>query len=144
VYLTLTPQVLTTMVPSGLLLALFYGRDRRGPGGSVGPATELARAAAAACLLWLVMVIGFHTALALAGYSKLLRYVILATPASILLPALLIPCSRETMSSKCVLVRALRWPVTACLAAGVIAEVATGISAAFHVQQALIVPFTGL
>jgi 4-amino-4-deoxy-L-arabinose transferase-like glycosyltransferase len=144
VYLTTTPQVLTTLVPSVVLLALFYGRDRTLPAASVAPPADSVRAAATACLLWLVLVIGFHTALGLAGYSKLLRYVILATPASILLPALLVPCSRQALSTKGAFVRAVRWPVTACLAAGVVAEVATGIAAAFRFQSALIVPFTGL
>jgi ABC-type transport system involved in cytochrome c biogenesis permease component len=96
---------------------------------------------ATACLLWLLVVIGFHIALGFAGYSKLLRYIILATPASILLPALLAPYAWDTLSSKGSLVRVLRLPVIICLAIGAVAEVAAGISAAFHVQQALIVPF---
>jgi hypothetical protein len=103
-----------------------------------------ARASATACLLWLFVVMAFHIALGFAGYSKLLRYIILATPASILLPALLAPCAWETLSNKGSLVRILRLPVMLCLAVGTVAEVAEGISAAFHVQKALIAPFIGL
>jgi 4-amino-4-deoxy-L-arabinose transferase-like glycosyltransferase len=155
VYLTLTPMVMTTILPSLVLLVLFYLPAEKPesllsetPSGSEVArgflSTSSARASATACLLWLFVVIAFHIALGFAGYSKLLRYIILATPASILLPALLAPYAWETLSNKGSLVRMLRLPVMICLAVGTVAEVAAGISAAFHVQRALIAPFIGL
>jgi 4-amino-4-deoxy-L-arabinose transferase-like glycosyltransferase len=152
VYLTLTPMVMATILPSLALLVLFYlpeeKTDSLSSGFPLRPEVargfllmSSARALATACLLWLLVVIGFHIALGFAGYSKLLRYIILATPASILLPALLAPHAWDTLSSKGSLVRVLRLPIMLCLAVGTVAEVAVGISAAFHVQQTLIVPF---
>lgn len=146
VYLTTTPMVLTTIIPSALLLILSYARpkDDRSASGDTHLSTTYVRATALACLLWLSMVIAFHMALGFAGYSILLRYLILLAPASILLPSLLVPHFLERRSDKGSFVGVLERAMLVCSAVGVIVEVATGINAALHVQRALLIPFTGL
>lgn len=72
VYLELLPQVLWTLVPSLLLLGLQWtNRDLR--------------LKALGLLTWIGTVVGTHIVLGFLGYSKLLRYVILITPASVML-----------------------------------------------------------
>ena len=148
VYLTTTASVVTTTLPSIALLLLAYvrgRRDRSGKGGDASPSRPLVTAGA--CLVWMVMVIGFHMALAFAGYSVLLRYLILMTPASILLPSILVPHLMERRPRQGLPVSWIGRTTRVfliCVAAGVLAEVATGIDVAMHVQRALIVPLTGL
>jgi hypothetical protein len=72
VYLELLPQVVWTLGPSLVLLAFQWSRR------------EL-RTKALALVAWIATVIGAHVALGAMGYPKLLRYVILATPATVLL-----------------------------------------------------------
>ena len=72
VYLELLPQVVWTFVPSILLMA-FQWNNR-----------EL-RLKSMALLVWIVAVVAAHMVLGFIGYSKLLRYVILVTPATIML-----------------------------------------------------------
>lgn len=72
VYLTLPPVVLWTLIPSLALLARQW-KD------------ATLRALGAALAAWIVAVLGANAVLGAAGYSKLLRYAILATPASVLL-----------------------------------------------------------
>jgi 4-amino-4-deoxy-L-arabinose transferase-like glycosyltransferase len=147
IYLTTTSMVMTTIVPSAMLLMLFYARrkdDRSIRPGDTHGSMSCIRATATACLLWISIVIAFHMALGFVGYSILLRYVILLTPASILLPSLLVPHFMEQRSRKGSLVSRLELPVLLCTAAGIVVEVATGINAALHVDRALIIPFTGL
>ena len=72
VYLELFPQVVWTLVPSLVLLAFQWSRR------------EL-RNKALALLVWIATAVGAHVVLGAMGYPKLLRYVILATPATVLL-----------------------------------------------------------
>lgn len=145
VYLTTTPKVVTTMVPSIALLmfSCVRGKDDRAekPGDT---SLSHVRATATACLLWMVMVIAFHMGLAFAGYSVLLRYLILMTPASVLLPSIVVPHLMERRLRKGLLVSRIGRTLLVCAAAAVLVEVATGIDAAMHVPRALIIPLTGL
>ncbi len=72
IYLSLLPQVIWTLGPS-LLLLLARWRD------------GVVRRAGLALTAWIASVVAVHVALGFAGYSKLLRYVILVSPATILL-----------------------------------------------------------
>jgi hypothetical protein len=145
IYLTLTPLVLTTMVPSGFLLLVRYARERAD--------RSLARASSAfdghriatACLVWILLIIAFHVMLGYAGYSKLLRYVILIAPATTLLPALLLASDGDgkEKSGRRSLLGRMEAFATLCLVVGIVLEIGTGIHVAFQVQRALIVPFSG-
>lgn len=74
IYVQLLPQVIWTLCPSLILLAFQYqNREVRKRG--------------TALLLWIFIIVGTHVILGAMGYSKLLRYVILITPATILLCA---------------------------------------------------------
>ncbi len=75
VYLELLPQVLWTLVPSLVLWAMQW-RSRE------------IRRRGAALVCWIAVVCAAHVALGALGYGKLLRYVILVTPATIVLFAL--------------------------------------------------------
>jgi 4-amino-4-deoxy-L-arabinose transferase-like glycosyltransferase len=75
VYLTLMPRVVWTLVPSIACLA------------GVRPDRRTVWIAGAA-LLWIAAILAVLIALGAAGYSKLLRYAILVTPATVLLAGL--------------------------------------------------------
>lgn len=72
VYVALLPQVAWTLVPSLVLLAMQW-RNRE------------IRRRGAALVFWIVLVVGIHVALGASGYSKVLRYVILVVPATVVL-----------------------------------------------------------
>ncbi len=74
-YLRLLPQAAATLVPALLALPWMW-RERR------------SRRIAAVLVTWIASILLIHVALGYVGYSKLLRYVILVTPATILLFAL--------------------------------------------------------
>ena len=72
VYLNLLPRVLWTLVPALLLLVFQWNQAavrRKGP----------------ALAGWIAVPLAAHIGLGFAGYSKLLRYLILVTPATVLL-----------------------------------------------------------
>jgi hypothetical protein len=89
-------------------------------------------------------VVAFHTVLGFVGYSKLLRYIILITPASILFPSLLVPHAIEWRSRQGSWFGRFELSIIVLATAGIVVEVATGINTALHVQRALIIPLTGL
>lgn len=74
-YVQLLPQVIWTLIPSFLLL--MYARRVRDVG-RVG----------AGLLLWILTVVAAHMVLGAMGYSKIVRYVVLVTPATCILFAL--------------------------------------------------------
>lgn len=74
-YLRLLPQSVWTLVPSLAILAASRPTRRGGR-------------AAGALVCWIAVVTASNIALGAAGYSKLLRYVVLITPATILLAGL--------------------------------------------------------
>lgn len=129
-YLTLVPQVLWTMIPSLFFLELYWTRTA-------------SRLKGAALLAWIVMVVAVHVALGYAGFGKILRYVILITPASILLFVLLISEVRSEWQdaggwSK------IRWTTRLILilsAAAVCLEISQGIKTPLVDSDDLIIPF---
>jgi 4-amino-4-deoxy-L-arabinose transferase-like glycosyltransferase len=146
IYLTLTPLVLTTIVPSGFLHLIQYARERADRSLTrAGSAFDVHRIATA-CLVWILLIIAFHVMLGYAGYSKLLRYVILIAPATTLLPALLLASDGDgkEKSGRRSFMGRIEAFATLCLVVGIVLEIGTGIYVAFQVQRALIVPFTGL
>jgi 4-amino-4-deoxy-L-arabinose transferase-like glycosyltransferase len=83
-YLELLPQVIWTLVPS-LVLLVTQWRER-----------EL-RKRGVALVCWIVAVVGVHSALGAMGYSKVLRYVILVTPAMVILFGLVVNTAFRTI-----------------------------------------------
>lgn len=72
IYLRLLPSVLWTMVPAiGLLIAQWSDNALRRKG--------------SALLFWVSVITGVHIGLGAIGYSKLLRYIVLVTPATVLI-----------------------------------------------------------
>ncbi len=87
IYLELLPQVIWTLVPSLVLLAAQWrNRELRNRG--------------VALVLWIVVVVAVHTTLGMIGYSKVLRYVILVTPATVALFALVVGGAIEAMRER--------------------------------------------
>lgn len=72
IYLTLLPKVMWAIVPALVFYAVTF-KD------------EKVRWVGAAFILWIATVLIFHIVLGARGYSKVLRYVILAAPPAILL-----------------------------------------------------------
>lgn len=71
VYLTMTPRIIFTLVPASLLYLLIWKQSSR-------------KLTGMSLLIWISSIILFHVALGYIGYSKVIRYVILITPATIL------------------------------------------------------------
>jgi 4-amino-4-deoxy-L-arabinose transferase-like glycosyltransferase len=128
IYLTLTPVVLWTFVPDFILLGARW-RDRS------------VRNSGLALLFWLLSIIAVHIALGFLGYSKLLRYVILAVPAGILLFSLL---ASETITRCRSAGSRLYSLLVAVSLVALVLEISCGVMASFDFGADLIVPlFTG-
>jgi 4-amino-4-deoxy-L-arabinose transferase-like glycosyltransferase len=127
IYVELLPQVLFTLVPS--LLLSFVQRNQR-----------WLCARSVPLIGWLFLIAGIHTALGLAGYSKVLRYVILLTPAACLLCSLQLAALIEGLRT-----RTFQGPRAVALALGAFAglgaalEMAQGVWTSIH-DRDLIVP----
>ena len=72
IYFTVLPRVAWTFVPALLLLACSWRNT-------------VVRWKGLALLFWSLLILGAHVWLGLQGYSKLLRYAVLVTPATVLL-----------------------------------------------------------
>jgi 4-amino-4-deoxy-L-arabinose transferase-like glycosyltransferase len=83
-YVRLLPQAMVTLVPSVVALPWLWG-DRR------------SRRIVAVLCAWIAGIVLVHVALGYVGYSKLLRYVILAVPAVILLFALAVEAALQRL-----------------------------------------------
>lgn len=118
IYLTLLPRVIWTLVPSLAGLAV-PGLDAR------------ARRLALALVVWIVVVVGTVTGLGAAGYSKLMRYAILVTPATVLLFALVAGQAWAVRTDATFSPRARRLAAALVVlaAAGLLLEIAQGIHA---------------
>lgn len=128
IYLTLLPKVMWTAVPSLVLYALSLG-DRKIAG------------TGAAFILWIGVVLGFHIALGAQGYSKVLRYVILAVPPVILLFSMTVPNILERFregNSK-----GLCGALLAASAMAVALESAAGVKSAILYSIDLVFPLFG-
>lgn len=106
-YLRLLPQTVWTLGPAFGLVVV--ARPRGTPG-----------RIAWASIVWIASVVGAQIALGFLGYSKLLRYVVLITPAAILLAAVAV---REILHVAPVRVRVLG----GCLALAIALEAAQGV-----------------
>jgi len=87
IYVTLLPQVIWTLIPS-LLLWIVELRQR-----------ETFRRGAA-LIAWIVVVLGANIVLACLGYSKLMRYAILVTPATVVLFGLVTSSVLEVLPNR--------------------------------------------
>jgi 4-amino-4-deoxy-L-arabinose transferase-like glycosyltransferase len=120
IYLYLLPFILWTWVPSLVLLAAQWPN----------PAVRQKGLVLAS---WTVGILGIHIWLALTGYARLLRYVILVTPATILLFALVAstvwdahvkrPGARGGANAS--------WVLLLLAAAGLVLEIAQGVQVFF-------------
>ncbi len=137
VYLSLVPRVIWTLVPSLVLLAAQW-RD------------EFVRRRGVALVFWIAVVVAAHIALGALGYSKLLRYVVLVTPATVILFALVV-------QGPLAAVRRHRWGhglewgmvaptlLVAFALSGLGLELAQSYKTSFvDVELSLIVPLTGM
>ena len=113
VYLRLLPTTVWTLVPALAVAAVLGARGRSRP--LVG-----------ALLLWIVTVTGLAIALGAMGYSKLLRYVVLTAPATVLLAGWAVLRIEESWSGRRVPSRLL----AALVAASVLLEIAHGVQTA--------------
>ncbi|MGD0812746.1 MAG: glycosyltransferase family 39 protein [Verrucomicrobiota bacterium] len=84
IYVELLPQVIWTLIPSLVLLVMQWrGHELRKRGTGL--------------VCWIVLIVGVHCVLGALGYSKVLRYVILVTPATVVLFALVIGGALQTL-----------------------------------------------
>jgi 4-amino-4-deoxy-L-arabinose transferase-like glycosyltransferase len=129
IYLALLPRVVWTLGPSILLLAAGW-RD------------GFVRRAGLALAGWIALVVGCHVVLGYHGYSKLLRYVILVTPATVLLFALVTSAAwRQARASATPAAgRALLYALLAAAVAGFALEIAQGVITPFFDPSDLIRP----
>ena len=132
VYLTLTPMIIWTLVPDVLMLPLV--RDDR----------EVRRLGLS-CLVWILTVIGFHVAVGFLGYSRVLRYIILITPATVLLFAGMLPGVVQRLRSPDVSprFRMVAGPAIIVSLLALLLEMAAGVQAAMNYELALILPLFG-
>ena len=135
IYLQLLPQVFWTLSPALLLVAVHWTVDRL-------------RRLAIALLVWIAPIIGAHIWLGQLGYSKLLRYVILVTPAVILLFAGLFGELVERLQDDRNILgrRAVTIALVAVAVLGVGLEVLQALVSTFYdnTRMDLIMPLTGL
>ena len=128
-------QVIWTIVPA-LILLICQWSDRR------------TRRIGAALVLWIAVIIAIHIALGAAGYSKLLRYIILITPAAVLLVALVIDQLVQRWRERRYLLGSKVFTIAAAVlvAAALTFELKQSFVTAFHdnPRMDLIVPLTGL
>jgi 4-amino-4-deoxy-L-arabinose transferase-like glycosyltransferase len=132
IYVHLLPRAVWTLVPSLALLAWGWNAD---------PVRRLGLA----LVSWIALVTAVHVALGYAGYSKVLRYVILVTPATVLLFALVTDHawrhlrgrSRERGG------RTLALALLTLAALGFVLEIAQGIKTPVVDNSDVIVPFWG-
>ena len=130
IYLTLLPKVMWTIVPALILYVLTLNdRNARGPG--------------AAFILWIATVLVFHVVLGAKGYSKVLRYVILAAPPAILLFSMSVPLVLKRFREGSAKARGLYGALLVISALGVVLEAAAGIKSTALYAIDLIFPLFG-
>jgi 4-amino-4-deoxy-L-arabinose transferase-like glycosyltransferase len=134
-YLRQLPQILWTLVPSLVVLSC------------CGLARSSGRLALA-LVGWIATVVGFYVYLGFLGYSKVLRYLILVTPASLLLFTLAVRevaarFSAELSGPRPAGVKWASMGMLVALAAGLLLEILHGIRTALFDRAALIFPLWG-
>jgi len=132
VYLTLTVRVLWTLIPAALLYILLWKN-------------KSVRWLGLSLIIWILTVILCHVALGYWGYSKLLRYIILATPASVILFALLLNEAVESIKNSGIASNINRVTLALVLVSvlALFMEMAAGTYATVLYQKALIIPILG-
>jgi hypothetical protein len=132
VYLTLTVRVLWTLIPAGLLYVVLWKRP-------------LVRRQGTALIVWILTVLLFHVSIGYYGYSKVLRYIILITPASVMLfPLLLNEAVEKIMNAEVGAYK--RWGTVSLVAISALAlilEITAGIYATIAHNNDLIFPILG-
>jgi 4-amino-4-deoxy-L-arabinose transferase-like glycosyltransferase len=130
IYLSLLPRVVWTLGPSLLLLvARWRDASVRRVGLALGS--------------WIGVVVAVHVALGFVGYSKLLRYVILVSPATVLLFALVTSASWSELraGSRSRLARTAGWALVALALLAFVLEIAQGLATPLLDPSDLIRPF---
>ncbi len=132
IYLTLTVRVLWTLIPAVLLYFLLWKK-------------KTVRQMGFSLFSWILIITLFHVMIGYWGYSKVLRYIILITPASIILFALLLDEAVNMLREKELTSNMKRATVGLIVVsvAAVFMEVATGVYTSFAVQRDLILPILG-
>lgn len=131
-YLTLTPRIFWTLIPAGILVALLWKKNSD-------------RFLGLALTAWILLILVFHIAMGHWGYSKVLRYIILITPASVLLCAHLLNEALKQIKDR-TLAPTMSRIVAAAFAISILAvslEIATGVKATIAYNNDLIFPLLG-
>jgi 4-amino-4-deoxy-L-arabinose transferase-like glycosyltransferase len=131
-YVHLLPRALWTLGPSLALLTLLWSSER-------------VRRLGLALVGWIALVTLTHVVLGYAGYSKVLRYVILTTPASVLLFALVVDAARERLRAGPPFPggQRLAQALLVLAAIGFVLEIAQGVKTPIFDNSDLILPFWG-
>jgi len=132
IYVHLLPRALWTLAPSLALFALLWSSAK-------------VRRIGLVLLGWIALVTLTHVVLGYAGYSKVLRYVILVTPASVLLFALVVEAALERLRSGPPLPggRRLAQALLVLAALGFVLEVVQGVKTPVVDNSDLILPLWG-
>lgn len=102
-----------------------------------------ARGPGAAFILWIATVLVFHVVLGAKGYSKVLRYVILAAPPAILLFSMSVPLVLKRFREGSAKAKGLYGALLVISALGVVLEAAAGIKSTALYAIDLIFPLFG-
>ncbi|MCC6502453.1 MAG: glycosyltransferase family 39 protein [Deltaproteobacteria bacterium] len=130
IYLTLLPKVMWAIVPA----LVFYVLTLKDP---------KARGVGAAFILWIATVLVFHVVLGARGYSKVLRYVILAAPPAILLFSMTVPLILTRFREGVGNARRLYGALLIVAALAVLLEAAAGVKSTALYAIDLIFPLFG-
>lgn len=130
IYITLLPKVMWTIVPALILYAVTLN-DRK------------VRGLGAAFILWIVTVLVFHVVLGAEGYSKVLRYVILAALPAILLFSMSVPLVLKRFREGSSKARGLYGALLIISAIAIALEAAAGVKSTVLYAIDLIFPLFG-
>ncbi len=132
IYLTLVPRIVWTLLP-GAFLYLFARTDR-----------ETMRQGIA-LHIWILTVLVFHIVMGFTGYSKVVRYVILITPATILVFSRFFSLVVGRLDPRRLFSPGKVWIILLAGAAGaaLLLEIASGLQVTIHYDRNLIVPLIG-
>lgn len=130
IYLTLLPKVMWSVVPALILYAVTLN-DRKAMG------------LGAVFIVWMATVIAFHVVLGAQGYSKVLRYVILAAPPAILLFSVSVPLVLKRFREGSPKARGLYGALLVISAIAVALEAAAGVKSTVLYAIDLIFPLFG-
>ena len=132
IYLSLLPRIMCTFIPS-IFLYIFLWKNKS------------LRRQGACLFMWIFVVIIFHVILAYLGYSKVVRYIILITPPSILLFSILTTetIRRIELGIKSTFKKSFTAVILLFSGLSFFAEILTGIVASFNYYLCLIDPIFG-